>query len=182
MNKSVEEKFQVLLWGVQRSIRYHSRRQGFFKRCHTLVMLVAVLAGAATIATFGSVLGEDLPLTVKLMPAALITVFSALDVVIGFSGQAWRHADFVRQFTELEQRLGAMGDNPPEEEVVAVQADRLTIETMEPPVLKVLDTLAHNELLRAEGRDSKDQIKVSWFQRLLAPVVDFREHTLYKDR
>ena len=179
MNKSVEEKFQDLLWGVQRSIRYHSRRQGFFKRCHTLVMLMALLAGSATIATFGSILGEDLPLAVKLMPAALITLSSALDMVIGFSEQAWCHADFMRQFIDLERRLNKMGDNPSEEKLAEVQADRLIIETREPPVLKVLDTLAHNELSRARGLGSKGQIKVSWLQRLLAPLTDFREHTLH---
>ena len=42
----------------------------------------------------------------------------------------------------------------------------------------VLDALCHNELWRAMGRDSNLLLKVGWFQRLVAQLFDFREHTI----
>jgi hypothetical protein len=57
-------------------------------------------------------------------------------------------------------------------------AERLAIEEKEPPILRVLDTLCHNELIRAEGYDKTSYVKVNRVQRLLALFVDFNQSAL----
>jgi hypothetical protein len=44
----------------------------------------------------------------------------------------------------------------------------------EPPVLRVLDALCHNEELRAMGYATSQMAKIGWLQRLLAPFIDIR--------
>ena len=56
--------------------------------------------------------------------------------------------------------------------------ERLAIEAEEPPVLRVLDTLCHNELTRAMGYGQEYQAKVGFFQRLFAQICDVRQDAL----
>ena len=46
--------YDDLLFEVRVSVRYHSRRQGFFQTCHSLVMTLALFGSSATLATFGA--------------------------------------------------------------------------------------------------------------------------------
>ena len=189
MAEPFDKQLWDLRWGVKRSIRYHSRRQGFFQFWHTLVMVVTLMASSATIVVFSSALSEGWPLVVKLIPAVLIALLSILDVAVGFSGRAWRHADFVRQFTDLELDIldfeRRIEDEPEDDPgkmgrkgLARLTARRLKIEVSEPPVLRVLDTLCHNELLRAMDYPPSEQIEVAFWQRWTAHFVDLGQHRL----
>ena len=57
-------------------------------------------------------------------------------------------------------------------------ARRLAIEADEPPVLRVLDALCHNELVTALGLDDAERAAVTPLQRWLAPLVDVRPDRL----
>ena len=177
----LQETFDDLMWDVRRSVRYHSRRREFFSFWHTLVSVSVVMVGSATIAAFGVALGESLPLWIKLLPLGAVTLFCALDVVIGFADRAALHADLMRQFIRIEQRLERIRHDLGEEELVNLRNDVLRIEADEPPVLRVLNTLCHNELARAMGADRKYQVQVAWHQRLLANYLDFQEYKLFTD-
>lgn len=170
--------YDDLLFGVRRSIRYHSRRRGFYERFHAVVLFLAVVFGSATLGAFGGALGEGLPLWIKLAPAVLATVLSAADLVIGSMRKAWQHADLARRFIDLERRLMASSATPDEALVTELTSERLAIEVDEPPVLRVLDTLCHNELLRAMGYPPDRQIRVGFWQRACAQFFDLREHRL----
>ena len=179
MSENIQKDFDKLLFGVRRSVRYHSRRQGFYRNCHTLVMVSALLSGSATAVAFGTAVSEGLSLWVKLTPAMIITVLSAFDLVLRFSDKSYLHADLCSKFIELERQLEAGRSSLSHELVEKVTDQRLTIETNEPPVLKVLDTLCHNELMRAMGYEKERLIKVGFWQRLFAQLFDLREESLY---
>jgi hypothetical protein len=55
----------------------------------------------------------------------------------------------------------------------------LAIEADEPPILRVLDAICHNELLRAMGYPKEREAQIAWYQRLLASFVDIREHAIH---
>ena len=174
-------EYRNLLFGVQRSVRYHNRRRGFYERCHTLIVFFGVVGGSATIGAFGAAVTEDLPLWVKLLPAFLTTLLSAWDLVVGNSRKAWQHADLARQFINLEQRLVADRAAPSDELdkiVTDITVQRLVIESTEPPILQVLNILCDNELRRAMGYPRKEDAPVSFFQRMCASFFDFRERTI----
>ena len=173
-----ENDFHRLLFGVRRSVRYHARRERFYDSFHQVVVFMALVFGSTTLAAFGAALGAGWPLWLKLLPAALTTLFSALDLVVGSVRKARRHADLVRQFTELERQLEAGREAPSAALLAEVTDRRLQIEATEPPVLRVLDTLCHNELLRAMGYPRERQVRVGPLQRVCAPLFDVAEHRL----
>ena len=172
----IEAKHWHLLFGVRRSIRYHDRRRGFFEAFHTLVVFLALLGGSATIAAFTSEFTKLWPEWAKLLPAVLVTVFSAAELVVGTVRKAWLHGEFVRRFVELEGRLIT---NPVTDDLVEEGwSRRLEIEAGEPTVLRVLDCICHNELLRAERYPKEEEWLIGFWQRRFAPFFDFREHTI----
>lgn len=168
------KRFHVLLFGVRRSIRYHNRRTRFFDRLHTASTFLSALAGTATIASVLAKAGPWWTLT----SALAVTVFSVIDLVIGSAQAARLHSDLARRFFELEKSMNEV-PAPTEEDMIRLSNQRLDIEKDEPPPLKILDSICHNELLRAMGYDHSKQVNIKWYQRLLANYMDIGEHTVY---
>ncbi len=132
----------------------------------------------ATIVALGGALGGDLSLWVKLLPATFSTLLVGWDLTVRLTDKAWLHADLVRQFTDLERRLERGRSVVDEDLLVSVADQRLEIEAAEPTGLRVLDTICHNELLRAMGYPQERHVKVGFWQRLFAHFFDIREQTL----
>lgn len=169
LKENLENKHHGLLWGVRRSIRYHSHRQDFFEQCNTWSNVIALLFGSGAIFT----ILKDYP-SIAITLAAMVTVVSTVNLVINTTRKAQVHRDFYKQFHELEATLTA--GSPTEEMVNKATVKRLEIEAEEPPVLQVLDILCHNELLRSKGydpvSDASQYYKVSPLQRAFAQIVD----------
>ena len=166
-------EYDDLLFGVRRSIRYHSRRQAFFEGVNRWTNFLLLLLGSGTVA-----------LAVRDRPSWIlglglgVALVSSLKLVFAFAVKATQHAQFVRDFTLLEKRLRA---DASEETVKAVTQERLDLEALEPPVMQVLDVLCHNDLLRAMGyTDEKEQVAVTWWQRQTAHFFNFGTHRLAK--
>lgn len=171
--------YKALLMDVQRSIRYHDRRQGFYQAILGVSQFIILMFGTATVATFGAKLGEGWPEWVRLAPSVLASALVAAMLVFRFGDKAWLHMDLKRDFIRLEQRLELMRHDHAPEQVSQVQADRLAIEVREPKVLRVLDTICHNDVMRAMGYGKDDLIAVGWFQKMAAPFFDFKQETLH---
>jgi hypothetical protein len=142
--EDIDKKRWNLLWGVQRSQRYHARRSGFFDRWNKVTALVGILAGSAVMAT----LGEYVPHWVALAGALAIVIMSGVDLVAGAAEMARRHDSLRRRYCELEALIAATL-HPDAAQLSAWQADRLRIESDEPPTYVALDILCDNELARA---------------------------------
>ncbi|SFT82942.1 hypothetical protein SAMN05192563_1004233 [Paraburkholderia aspalathi] len=68
----------------------------------------------------------------------------------------------------------------PSEDVYQMTSEkRLDIESEEPPILRVLDCLCHNEQMRSEGYPREDLAKIEWWQRLFAQFFDLREDLIH---
>ncbi len=162
-----------LLFGVRRSIRYHARRRSFFDRYDLFTNAVAVIFGSATIyAVFSSISKEW-----AVAAAAVVTVFSSINLVVGSSKMARLHEDLCRRFINLEKR---MVEAPPQSaaELATFVASRLEIEGDEPPILKVLDSICHNELMRAMGYKKEGMLRIGYVQRFFAQFFDLGEHKI----
>ena len=161
-----------LLFGVRRSIRYHSKRQAFFERIDRWLTFALLLLGS----------GSALSILQDYKAVGLaVTCISSLKLVFAFGSKANRHAQFVKDFTRLEKRL--YGDESAET-VAAVTRERLDIESAEPPVMHVLNDLCHNELLQAMGYDAKtlrsNWVQVGWHKRLTANFFNWGAPRLVK--
>lgn len=169
-----EYRWYRMLFGIRRSIRYHQRRRAFFDRLDQLTNAFALIFGSA--ALYG-VLGENAD-KVAVVASAIVTTMASINLVVGSSKRARDHADFARQFIELEKSMIGKGT---EERLQAVTEKRLTIEASEPPVLRVLDIICHNEQMRAEGYKRGALAKIGPLQYLFAHFFDWRESTIQQD-
>lgn len=163
----------TLLFGVRRSIRYHSKRQAFYKRLDRLSDFALLLLGSGTVV----MVLQTYP---KLAVAAGFSVafISGLRHVYSYGAMAGLHSRFVRDFSQLEKRLR---DDASDETVAVVKRERLDLEATEPPVMRVLDTICHNELLVAMSLDSDDQrVHLPWYLRLTANLFSYPNRRLAK--
>lgn len=158
-----------LLFGVRRSVRYHDRRIRFYESIHTTANFVGVIFGSAAMA---SILSADIGMIYGVVSAAFVAVVSAVDMVIGSPRMARLHDDLKRRFIALETDMVRDPDSS-DQALRAFQARRLEIETEEPSVLRTLDRLCHNELLRAMGYEEAAFIRIPAYQRLLSHLISF---------
>ena len=172
MEDRIQSDYYKLLFGVRRSIRYHHRRRLFFDRLHQISTFLSAATGTATVA---SLLANASSLA--LLFGISVAVFSVIDLVVGAPQAARLHHDLARKFIALEKAMTAC-TNPSQEDMIRFTNERLDIESEEPPVLKVLDAICHNELIRALGHDPKYYAKITWYQRLFAHFFDIREHKI----
>lgn len=166
------DRWHAMQFGVRRSIRYHQRRRGFFDRIDQFSNMLSLIFGSAAI--YG-ILEKDFK-SLALVASALVTVLAAINLVIGSAQRARAHSDFVRRYVELEKRMLA---KPSEDEYLKVAEERLGIEAEEPPVLHVLNSICHNETMRAMGYKKEELAQIGFFQRLFSPVFDFCEHSIH---
>ena len=168
-----ERDWHDLQFAIRRSIRYHNRRRVHFDRLDKLTNMVSVVFGSA--AVFGVL--EHNYQALALTAAAVVTIVSAINLVMGSSMRARDHADFARRFVALEKEMVSAGAE--ESTLKQLTVKRLDIEADEPPVLRVLDCLCHNEEMRAQGYPAEQMAKIGWWQALLAPVMDIRENHIH---
>ncbi len=157
-----------LLFGVRRSVRYHSHRRRFFDSLGKFIKIFTVIGGVGTITTL---LGRA-PAIWTLVYAAAAGLFSTIDLVIGCAGSAKLHSDLAREFIQLERQMTKAGANLSDEQLGDFVCRRLEIEEKEPTILRVLDLVCHNELCRAMGYERCAEVKLSWGQRFFAQFFD----------
>ena len=164
-----------LLFGVRRSVRYHVRRERYFDRAHHFGAFVAALSGSATITAL--LAGHPVLVTVA---AAATALCGAGEMVFGLARKARLHSNLAREFIALEKALIVAGEDLAESRLREFEAVRLDIEAREPPVLRVLDAMCHDELVTALGIESGQRSNLDWWQRCCANVVDVGAHRLRK--
>lgn len=169
----INDEWKDLLFSVRRSIRYHNRRRMFFDRLHKVTNGIGVVLGSAAVFT---ALKEIYPF-LTILSGVTIALFSALDLIIGTAQMARLHTDLARRFIQLEKAM-IMVDEASTDALKSFTAERLDIEAEEPPVLHVLNTICHNELMRAMGYEEEEMVRIAPMQRFLSPFFDFKEHQL----
>lgn len=162
-DKIKTERWDVL-WAVQRSQRYHSRRSAFYARWNKLTAFAGVVGGSAVFAS----VGQALPAWVATAGAGAVVILSGADLVAGTSEMARKHNDFRRRFCELEADI--LGKEIATlEDISEWKARRLAIESDEPPTYVALDILCENELMRTYSH-LKEQAphRLPWYKRATA--------------
>ena len=162
--ENLNNDWHTLLFGVRRSVRYHEKRERFFHRLNRVVLFLNVAFGSAAVVAALSELGHGWIVTFS----ALVAVASALDLAVDTGNRARLHADLRRRFVALESAM--IGEEPDQERLARFTRERLAIEQDEPPVLRALDVLCHNELVRALGYGRQHEHALPFWRRWLAQV------------
>lgn len=162
--------FYEQLFGVRRSVRYHQRRQSYFEAWHTVIAALQVIVGSSAVAAILANSGTWVGVWLAAVPPFL----AAVDLVFGTSRRATQHAALGRRFSQLETDMV-----PCEADSSALSGDdltrfkqrRLSIEADEPPKLRVVDLLSHNDLVR--GFYTHGEIyPIGWCRRVSGHVFD----------
>ncbi|EHN5173275.1 hypothetical protein KI912_003131 [Salmonella enterica] len=168
MEKKLKNDWEGMLFDIRRCVRYHNRRRSFFDRIDKLSNLLSLILGSATIYGILAQTSNSL----ALCSAAVVTIFSSLNLVLASSQQARVHYDLARRFGDLEMTMIQMV--PSEKKLTTLQKARLSIEKDEPPALRVLDCICYNEQLRAMDFSDNKMLRIGLLQRLFSPFIDFR--------
>lgn len=169
---AIHDEYQGLLFDVRRSVRYHVRRRRFLQFMQDFGTFLSVLFGSAAAASIFAGLSP----WAALIPAVAVTFTSSLSLVWGFGRKASLHSDLARRFIDLERELEAGRSNPTDELVERATSTRLLIEADEPPVLRLLDVLCHNELARAMDYGLEEYYKIPSWRRGLAQFISFSDY------
>ena len=168
MSGSLDQRWHDLLFAVRKSVRYHERRQRFFMSCNRFVSFVTAASGTSAVVT----LLNDADKGVVLAIALLITLAGLLDLVFGTARRISEHGNLAREFVALERRMTLTETSS--EALRELTAARLEVEEREPPILRVLNVLSHNDVMRSMGYPPSQWARVTPWQRRFAPFFDFR--------
>ena len=137
-----------LLFGVRRSVRYHSyRRQHYISTQSLISFLILLLASGSVLNLFVGIMNAEL--FGSLAPVG-ITVLASISLAYGPTAKASLHFDLYRRFITLEREFLRADLNA--DVLDELEDRRLEIEMDEPPTYQALNRHCHNELLKSEGR------------------------------
>lgn len=158
------------LFGVRKSVRYHQRRRAFFEWIHTSTSALQIIAGSSAIATW---VGDKEGLGIGL--AAVAVVLAALDLVVGTLRRSTAHASLSQRFAQLEREMVPFEHDRQIRNEIATgfRQQRLEIEESEPPKMRVIDILCHNELVAGvQTYHHWSSYPVGWARRVVGQFVD----------
>ncbi|MYB18482.1 MAG: hypothetical protein F4Y16_05790 [Holophagales bacterium] len=165
------KKSYKLLFGVQRSIRYHSRRRAWFEFLHSATIASSlVLTGA-----FPIIFGDDAGvLKITSVSAAVIL---SIGLVVGYARKAAQHHVLSSKFAVLESKMVPLDQSNPysNAEYEKFFAERTSLEVEEPARKNLLNALCDYELRRATRRDLDEKTmaalsKIPWRRHATAQL------------
>lgn len=152
-------------FSVAKSIGYHAYRRSFWDVLDRWSKVLTILTGAGVII---SIVGSDHHDTAwSIALAALVAIFSAADIVLGFSTKARDHDGLYRAFSRLLQDI-AEQDQPTRVDLAQWKRRRLEIEMDEPTALDWLERRCSAEEAVARGCPIDKAWKLKQWQILLS--------------
>lgn len=168
----IEEEIHRMQFYVQRNVRYHMRRGAFFLRWSRFTAFVGVVFGSATIT---SLISGSSPYLVG-GSAIMVTLASAVDLVVGTSQRSWLHNDLRKRYLDLEAILQVREAELTLQEIRDMRGKIRGIEAEEPPTMPALEVLARNDVIRAiypKPKADEHVSKIGWFKRATAQWFDW---------
>tara|TARA_R110002124_G_scaffold284368_1_gene461527 strand:+ start:42377 stop:42895 length:519 start_codon:yes stop_codon:yes gene_type:complete len=149
---SIEE----LEFNALRNALYHTARRQRLEGYGRVLNLAVILGGAGTIVDFSKDLGFNPWL------GLLVAVVGALQLVFDFSGRASKHEVLQRRFYDL---LGRISESTEIDDTGRGQlnGELMRIYGDEPPTMRALDAVAHNEARDALFGDEHPRLKIHWW-------------------
>ena len=163
MTDDLRARTDQLDFAVEKSMRYHQRRRGFYDWVNRLSMFTVVICGSAA---FGRLF--DSPEYF----AAAVTILAAINLVWAPSHRARDHEILFRRFSDLaiKIRTTPAGEDTHDGWV----KERIEIETDEPPIFIALEADCDNEVRRAWGR-TREMVRIGWWSRLTMNLIRHAE-------
>ena len=169
------------IYHVRRSIKYHAHRQRFFENALNFSLFLAF--GSGPVLVFLAVTADGSHENVdwvRYAPAIFTSVFTGAALVAKVSVKSNLHSELKIEFIRLQQDMEMRRSEAQDEDAVAGwTAQRLGIETREPPINRVVDGLSHNEVLQSMGeKDTTRYVRVLVWHRMVGPFTRYFDNGL----
>lgn len=142
-NEELSLEVDDLNFHVEKSLRYHQRRRGFYDALHRWLMFGIILFGGIAAVYAPEVFGT------------LASVCAAVSLALNVSHRARDHEMLFRQFSDLAIEVRTRAHGATESDLAGWTKRRLSIESGEPPIFYALEADCDNQVRRAWGRDEK---------------------------
>ena len=150
-------------FAVEKSMRYHQRRRGFYDWVNRFSMFTVVICGSAA---FGRLFDSAEYF------AAATTILAAINLVWTPSHRARDHEMLFRRFSDLAIKIRT---TPASEDAYdGWVKERIEIETDEPPIFIALEADCDNEVRRAWGR-TREMVRIRPWSRLTMNLLRHAE-------
>jgi hypothetical protein len=160
--ESMDREAHNLMFGIEKSMRYHQRHRGFLEWCHRAIMFGVVVFSSVAMVQIGPV-----------WAGTASVVLAAFDLAIGFGTQARDHQLLFQKFAALNREIRKNENNADAEKLSDWHDARLAIELEEPPILWALEADCYNEVARAWGLEVEQPNVLTWRQRLFMHTWSF---------
>lgn len=175
LNRSHEVSFDI-----QRNIRYHERRMGYFNRLNkTITFIVLALGSGTAVTSLLASVSHYFPMVF----GVVTTVLAAFDLVIGTGNLSSTHKEFKSKYLSLSIDLLSLGDKVTHKALDQIEIKIKQLEADEPPVMPMVNILAENDVTQAiyPKKKATEHIKpVAWFKRKTANFIYWRVDYLLK--
>src|SRR4051794_3398013 len=101
----MENRYQLMM-NLATSARYHQLAERWYLRLNDTGTFLSLLAGSAV---FAGLLRESTPLTI--VAAALVTIFSGINLVVGTARKATGQREQYRRFCDLDAKSHEIKDD-----------------------------------------------------------------------
>ncbi|RYG88140.1 MAG: hypothetical protein EON59_05360 [Alphaproteobacteria bacterium] len=168
----VAKDLKDLTFYVNRSIRYHSNRQGFYERFDVRINVANLVLGSWAVL---SLLDQSNLKSIALWQGALIALLSFVNLSMRSAEKASKHSQFRQRYFDLLKKLKPIDASDPDvkQQLIACQESCFDIERDEPPTNSTLDLLAHNQQCKAQGESDSKIWAVPGWMRLTANFFDY---------
>lgn len=161
-----------LTFHVNRSIRYHANRQGFYERFDLIINVANLILGSWAVLTL---LDKTDFKTIALWQSAGIAILSFINLSMRSAEKASKHSQFRQRYFDLLKKMKPIDVHSidGQQKFASCHDARFDIEREEPPTNSVLDLLAHNEQCRAQGEKDDCIHAVPRWMRLTANFFNY---------
>jgi hypothetical protein len=142
--EEIEEELYALEFSVKTSLRYHQKRRRFFHAWRNSVVIGSFIGAMLTAYSISAQSSYG-----AIFLSVCVALLNALDLAFGFAKKEDLHATLYRKFSDL---LKETIDCDTIEGLNSLQKSKIDIEKDEPPALKVLNIICHNEEALAQGK------------------------------
>lgn len=153
------DRFELLRVAV-----YHDEMMRWHSMLARWINLLTILLGTSAFAGFAGQRAE-----IAQVSALMVAVAGALGLVFDFGGRARVHLDMKRRacaaLADLEK--GNLSSAEVQAEIISMFAD-------EPPEMRAVGALAHNQAGRTVFGDAFTKVRVRWLERRLRHIMAFR--------
>ena len=154
----VEQAVDALLFQIDKSMRYHQRRRGFYDLGYRVLMLTIIVSGS-------------LAAVYEWKQIGLGAVIAAISLVWSPAYKARSHEMLFRSFTDLSIEMQSKTWTA--SNYRKWKTKRVKIEGDEPPIYYALEADCENQVRRAWGRDQK-LLRIAWWRRLTMSIWHHR--------